>query len=282
MGQRKVRRRLHKGRVTGALLILIMIIILINSCSGDEEAERNIPVDTVVTTVSETTEKVDDSPLTVCIDAGHGGDDPGSLAFYTERYEKDDTLDLALATQKYLESSGVEMEIIMTRDDDTFISLDNRCIMANEAEADLFVSLHRNSAEGANGVEVWVHSSEPAPDCRLAYNILVGLEEVGISKNKGVRFGFITDPAEDYQVNRETDMPSCLVELGFMDSKEDNKLFDKNLDKYGEAIAEAVIKTAKELEIKGLKPDKKIEPIETEYYNYEVSDYVPDPSVGEH
>lgn len=283
MEQRKVRRRVHKGRVTGALIILIVLITLIGKgCSKDDEEKRTVATDTEVTSVSETTVPVDDSPLIVCVDAGHGGDDPGSLAVYTDRYEKDDTLNLALAVEKHLKKSDVDMQIIMTRNDDTFISLDGRCEMANEANADLFVSLHRNSAQGANGVEVWVHSDEPAPDCRLAYNILVGLEEVGISKNKGVRFGFITDPTENYQVNRETNMPSCLVELGFMDSKKDNDLFDKNLDKYGKSIAEAIVQTAKELELKGLKPDKKIEPIETEYYNYEVSDYIPDPSVGEH
>lgn len=285
---RKVKRRLRMDRVAGAIAVFILLCIIISnigSCSKGQNNDPAVPTDNTVTDNIHTSETViEDTELVICIDAGHGGSDSGSLAQYTQRYEKDDNLDIALSVQKHLQQiKDIDMKIVMTREDDTFISLDDRCTIANLAKADLFVSLHRNSAENASGVEVWVHSDEPQPDCRLAYNILVALEDVGISKNKGVRFGFITNPNENYQVNRETDMPSCLVELGFMDSTEDNTLLDNNLDKYGKAIANAIIKTAKELELKGLEPDnKKIEPIETEYYNHEVSDYVPNPDVGEH
>lgn len=285
---RKVRRRLRMDRVAGALIVFIILCVIIGnlgSCSKGSNNDPTIPTDNTVTDNVNTSEAtIEDTELVICIDAGHGGKDSGSLAQYTERYEKDDTLNIALSVQKHLQQiKDIDMKIVMTREDDTFISLDDRCTIANLAKADLFVSLHRNSAENANGVEVWVHSDEPQPDCRLAYNILVALENVGISKNKGVRFGFITNPNENYQVNRETDMPSCLVELGFMDSQEDNYLLDSHIDDYGKAIADAIIKTAKELELKGLEPDnKKIEPIETEYYNHEVSDYVPNPDVGEH
>lgn len=284
---KQVKRHLHKGRVAAVLLIFIGICVLIGNIGGcsDEKDKKNttLPADNTVTeSTDETVTEVEDGTLIVCIDAGHGGSDPGSISNYTQRFEKDDNLSVALATQKYLEQSDIDMEILMTRTDDTFITLDDRCSLANNANADLFVSLHRNSADDANGVEVWVHNEEPAADCRLAYNILVELENVGISRNKGVRFGYITDPDLNYQVNRETNMPSCLVELGFMSSVEDNTLFDTHVDEYGKAVADAVIKTAKELELKGLKSDKKIEPIETEYYNYDVSDYIPDPSVGDH
>ena len=284
---RKIKRRLRVDRIAGAVVIVVILFYFlanVGSCSkgGSDPA---VPTDN---NVSETTQQVsetseEDTQLIVCIDAGHGGNDPGSLAQYTTRYEKNDNLAIALSVQKYLQQrqNDVNLKIIMTRSDDTFVSLDDRCTIANLAKADLFVSLHRNSASGANGVEVWVHNEEPQPDCRLAYNILVNLDKAGISKNKGVRFGYISDPNENYQVNRETDMPSCLVELGFMDSVEDNTLFDDNLDKYGEAIADAIIQTAKELGLKGLESDV-VQPIETDYYNYDVSDYIPDPSVGEH
>ncbi|MGN0606430.1 MAG: N-acetylmuramoyl-L-alanine amidase [Oscillospiraceae bacterium] len=288
MAQKKVKRRLHLGRVTGAAIVLFILIMLISSavksCSRDKE-KNPVPTENSISdssTAFSQTDEITEKSLVICIDAGHGGNDPGSLAGYTERYEKDDNLTVALATQKYLEKSTEDIRVIMTRDSDEFISLDDRCTIANTQKADLFVSLHRNSAENASGVEVWVHNDEPAPDCRLAYNILVALEKVGISKNKGVRFGYISDPALNYQVNRETDMPSCLVELGFMSSTDDNALFDKNVDAYGKAIAEAIIKTAKELELKGLKSDTKVEPIETDYYNYEVTDYIPNEDMGAH
>lgn len=288
MAQKKVKRHLHKGRVACAVLILIIIIIFISNiagCTGKKKQNPSLPADNTVTTTETvlSQQSAEESQLIICVDAGHGGSDSGSLANYTTRYEKDDNLSIALATQKYLEKiKDVDMKIIMTRTDDTFVSLDDRCSIANNAKADLFVSLHRNSAENANGVEVWVHSSEPAADCRLAYNILMSLQDVGISKNKGVRFGYIEDPSLDYQVNRETNMPSCLVEVGFMSSVDDNALFDRNVDRYGEVIAESIVRTAKELGLKGLKADKAVEPIETEYYNHEVTDYIPDPSVGNH
>lgn len=284
MAQR-IKRRLHLGRVTGAAVILFIFIMLISKgCSNDTKPASNPDTETSETSVSQpvylTESEFVEKSLVVCVDAGHGGKDVGSLANYTQRYEKDDNLNIALSVQKYLENSGEDIVVLMTRDTDVFVELDDRCIIANERKADLFVSLHRNSAENANGVEVWVHNDEPAADCRLAYNILVGLEKVGISKNKGVRFGYIGQPDANYQVNRETTMPSCLVELGFMDSAEDNALFDKNLDSYAKAIADAIIKTAKELGLKGMCSESAVSPIETDYYNYEVTDYISSEEMG--
>jgi len=104
----------------------------------------------------------------------------------------------------------------------------------------LFVSLHRNSAVNADGVEIWVSSKKPEKDMLLAENILSALDEVGISQNRGVKFGYARGDG-DYYINSHSDMPSCLVELGFINSEQDNELYDKNLDSYAEAIADAVI-----------------------------------------
>ncbi|MBQ3045109.1 MAG: N-acetylmuramoyl-L-alanine amidase [Clostridia bacterium] len=172
----------------------------------------------------------------VVIDAGHGGDDVG--AQYNGRYEKDDNLAVALLVAEKLEEKGVE--VAMTRDDDTFISLEKRCKIANRRQAELFVSLHRNSADGAKGVEIWVSDDSPVKDIELAENILKNLDEAGISQNRGVKAGYARGDG-NYYVNSHSNMPSCLVELGFINSEEDNSLFDKNLDAYAQAIADAVI-----------------------------------------
>lgn len=76
---------------------------------------------------------------TVCIDAGHGGYDVG--ATNGERYEKDDNLRLAKAVEAELKARGINT--IMTRSDDTYVSLEDRCKTANKKKADLFISLHR-------------------------------------------------------------------------------------------------------------------------------------------
>lgn len=177
-------------------------------------------------------------PVQVVIDPGHGGKDVGAV--YGERYEKDDNLALALLVNEKLHEMGIES--VMTRNGDKQVSLENRCKIANFKKADLFVSVHRNSAEGAKGVEVWIESDNPEPDRILAQRILDGLEEAGISKNRGVKNGFARGDG-DYYVNSHTEMPSCLVELGFINSETDNELFDKNIEAYAQAIANAVAKS---------------------------------------
>lgn len=175
----------------------------------------------------------------VCIDAGHGGNDAGAV--FGERYEKDDNLRLAEAVKTELENRGVK--VIMTRDGDEYISLENRCRIANRKKADLFVALHRNSAESGNGVEIWIDSSPSETENELAENILTELEKVGISSNRGVKSGYVGSSDGDYYVNKHTDMPSCLVETGFITSDKDNALFDEYLSEYASAIAEGIYST---------------------------------------
>ncbi len=171
----------------------------------------------------------------VVIDAGHGGDDYGAI--YNDRYEKDDNLALALLVEEKLKKMGIDA--VMTRDDDRFISLEKRCNIANRKKAQLFVSLHRNSADGAKGVEIWISSDETREEINIAERILSGLEKAGISENRGVKSGYARGDG-NYYVNSHTDMPSCLVELGFINSETDNELYDKLLDEYATEIAKAI------------------------------------------
>lgn len=178
------------------------------------------------------------SPVQVVIDPGHGGSDVG--AQYDGRYEKNDNLEIALLVCDNLRNLGVEA--CLTRDKDKFLELKDRCTLANRRNAELFVSLHRNSAEGAKGVEIWVSSDAPERDVALAENILNALDNVGISENRGVKSGYARGDG-NYYVNSQTDMPSCLVELGFINSETDNTLFDENMQAYAEAMAKAIEET---------------------------------------
>lgn len=172
----------------------------------------------------------------VVIDAGHGGADFGAI--FEERNEKEDNLALALLVYERLEEMGVDAEL--TRDTDKKISLEKRCLFANRKRSEFFVSLHRNSAEGARGVEIWVTDEENSEkDVRLAESILSALDEVGISQNRGVKKGYARGEG-NYYVNSHTQMPSCLVELGFINSETDNKLLDEHLNEYASAIAGAI------------------------------------------
>ena len=179
--------------------------------------------------------------VSVVIDPGHGGKDMG--ASHNGRNEKDDNLLLAQKVAECLEEKGIDYAV--TRTLDVYLSLESRCRFANIRSADLFVSLHRNSASSdANGVEIWIGSENSAGERRLAQSILDGLEKVGISENRGVKSGYAGE-GNDYYVNKNTKMTSCLVELGFITSEDDNKLYDENIDAYAQAIADAIEKELK-------------------------------------
>lgn len=174
----------------------------------------------------------------VCIDPGHGGTSSG--AANGKRMEKDDNLRLSLLVRDVLEERGYT--VVMTRDDDSDVSLEDRCKIANKARASLFVSIHRNSSTSpdAVGMEMWVHSMNPTDDNLLAQNILDNLDVAGISQNRGIHSGYRDGADLNYYINRNTKMPSVLAEIGFISSKADNKDFDEKLEDYALAIADGI------------------------------------------
>lgn len=181
---------------------------------------------------------------TVCIDPGHGGSSSG--ATLGSRLEKDDTLRLSLIVREILEERGYT--VVMTRDNDSDVSLADRCKIANKARASLFVSIHRNSSTSpdATGMEMWVHSSSPTDDMLLAQNILDCLDKLNIA-NRGIHSGYRDGADMNYYINRHTKMPSVLAEIDFISNKNDNKKYDENIEKYAKAIADGIELTLKEM-----------------------------------
>ena len=95
----------------------------------------------------------------IVLDAGHGGRDPGALNRQLGIREKDITLAVALKVGEYLNKYMPEVEVVYTRDDDTFIDLKDRGPIAAKANGDLFVSIHANSVNNnttAHGAEVYI------------------------------------------------------------------------------------------------------------------------------
>lgn len=181
----------------------------------------------------------ENSKVRVCLDAGHGGEEVGAVL--GKRYEKDDTLKVTKLVEKKLKKKNIK--VIMTRNKDKEVSLQERCTMANTKKADIFVSIHRNSATVGNGVEIWCKSAKEEKDTKLADNILTDLALTKIQQNRGIKYGTIDGESSDYYVLKNTNMPSCLIELGFISNEKDNQLLDDNLDEYAEAIAEGIVKT---------------------------------------
>lgn len=95
--------------------------------------------------------------MRIVIDPGHGGKDPGAVRRGSAK-EKDLNLAVAKHLYNYLKKQGLEVRL--TRDNDTFVTLAGRSKMANEFKADLFVSIHTNAAKrsAANGFEVYFRS----------------------------------------------------------------------------------------------------------------------------
>lgn len=190
-----------------------------------------------VTTVIFTTRYI------VCIDPGHGGSETGACSENNKRLEKDDNLALSLKVKSSLEAKDVK--VIMTREDDSTVSLKERCVIANNGNADLFVSLHRNSSSDGTGMEVWIKDKPSEEETALAEDILDELVSVSKLTKRGVKKGYRNKSGNNYYVNGNTKMPSCLVEVGFISNEEDNKNFDENIDKYAEVIADAIFENLK-------------------------------------
>lgn len=190
-----------------------------------------------VTTVIFTTKYI------VCIDPGHGGDETGASSKDKKRREQDDNLRLSLKVKSALEKKDIK--VIMTRGNDRTVSLKERCVIANNAAADLFVSLHRNSSQDGTGMEVWIKDKPSPEEEKLAEDILKKLVSVSGLTKRGVKKGYRNKSGNNYYVNGNTKMPSCLVEVGFITNKTDNENFDKNIDAYADAIAQAIYENLK-------------------------------------
>ena len=147
----------------------------------------------------------------VAVDPGHGGRDPGAIGIGGLQ-EKDVILPIAREIVQYLEQQGVRT--LMTRSDDTFISLQGRTDIANQAGADLFVSVHANAISldrpEVNGLETYYYSSGQ----RLAQTIhSTILQNINIA-DRGVR-------TARFYVLRNSSMPAVLVEVGFLTGRVD-------------------------------------------------------------
>jgi N-acetylmuramoyl-L-alanine amidase len=145
------------------------------------------------------------SPITVVIDAGHGGYDRGGIPGQRVS-EKEMALDVAQRLKKVLAGSGYR--VVMTRDSDVFVPLGTRVAIANSYSNAIFVSIHFNSAKrrGASGIETYFYGRD---SLQLASAIHYFVAGGAPSSNRNVR-------RRGYFVLRKTKVPAVLVECGFL------------------------------------------------------------------
>lgn len=170
------------------------------------------------------------------IDAGHGGSDGGSSGNGIR--EKEINLRQTKAIVTYIENNS-NIKVYMTRDDDTYPSLRGRTDLANEIEADIFVSVHNNSHnEVSKGTEVLYYPN--ATDTRSKQMAQIALDhiirECG-TYNRGVK------PRPDLVVLNTSKMPAILLEGAFISNPTEAALLNSPdfTQKYGRAVGNAII-----------------------------------------
>jgi len=143
----------------------------------------------------------------IVVDPGHGGHDPGTIAT-NGGHEKDVNLSVASKLAGILRRRG--HQVTMTRQSDRYIELEARADIANQQDADLFVSIHSDSAPdpSVQGFTVYIANAASKESQQAAQAIVRALKTTG-QQSRGVR-------REDYRVLVNTTGPAVLVELGYM------------------------------------------------------------------
>lgn len=201
---------------------------------GNFQAQVSHTVGELTLTVSPKGESKGIKGKKIVVDPGHGGTDPGAVSNGIQ--EKELVLDIGLRVQKLLEEAGAE--VIMTRTTDVFITLDERVRIANQNNANSFVSIHANaSGETAHGTETYWNNSHSSKESKELAEVIQKkmIEKLG-TRDRGVK-------EARFQVIRQSTMPSVLVEVGFITNKDEAKKMqtDDFRKKAAEAIFEGIV-----------------------------------------
>lgn len=226
--RRKRRMRVYRARFLAALALTGIVLLLVLGCigifrlvfKGDLKTEKEIVretmeiVDEDMDLLDELKEKMKGTEFTLILDAGHGGSDVGTGdASY---YEKDINMDIVNEMVPLLEYCGVK--VLLTRDGDETVALEERSGFANESEADRFVSIHCNFCEddaSVAGLECYYWQGSNVGQ-NYAESIVGAAEESGEIKVRGTR-------TQDFHVLRETQITAILIETGYISNKEEGE-----------------------------------------------------------
>lgn len=222
---------------------------------------------------------------TIVLDPGHGGKDPGAIGKKYKIKEKVMTLALAKKLKAMLEKAGIK--VIMTRNDDTFISLPRRAQIANSSGADLFVSVHINASrskllrgfecyylsnatdDNARAIEAFENSSlkmDEEAEVEHSSRLDKTLWDMALTENRresSELAGYICSSVDQsftirsrgirsarFYVLKHTNMPSVLVETAYISNRyEEMKLKDPNfLGRIADAIVQGILRYKSEYE----------------------------------
>ena len=260
--QRKGRRRRRKAQRSAILLAFSLFLIV--SCMGtlyyvlhldaqestsdgktgiSQEDLSGIILDDPEEILPKVTEEPkptqippeEETPL-VAIDPGHGGVDGGSGRGSV--LEKEVNLEIALRLEDKLQEMGFET-IMIREDNETTVSKQDRVVKANEAKADVYISIHQNTYEDSDnevsGIETYYcNDTEGSKEfAQLVHDSVVAAT--------GARDGNLRE-SDGLYVVREADMPSCLVECSFLTNKKEREAIAsaEYQEKLAAGMAEAI------------------------------------------
>ncbi len=223
---------------------------------------------------------------TIVIDPGHGGKDPGAIGYSKKNFEKNIVLDVSKKLQKKLREN-LDVEVILTRNIDEFVSLQQRTQFANSQAADLFISVHCNAHRSSDveGIEIYYLSTAKTDEARaveaLENQVVYDYEggEEAVKKYDDLAF-ILADMAQsehleesfqlglrlqnnlisataaknrgvkqaNFYVLRGAFMPSVLLELGFLSNKNEEKKLTNSA--YREKLVEALYQGIKDFKYK--------------------------------
>lgn len=157
----------------------------------------------------------------VFIDAGHGGHDSGALG--NKSKEKDNCLNIVVALGKKLKEQGYTVK--QSRTTDKFLSLTERTNMANDWDADIFISVHNNSgASSATGFESYIYNGGVSTQTKnLQTNVHDAIARSIGTPNRGKK-------SANLAVVRQTKMSAVLIEYAFITNKQDEKMLINQVD----------------------------------------------------
>lgn len=170
---------------------------------------------------------------TVILDVGHGGTDRGSI--HNELSEKDIVLSIAKKVQDL--NKDKQLNLILTRDIDHFVSLNNRVNLANEKAADLLLSLHANytGKTDVSGFEIFIKENALTEESLALAKAIETTYPDQIKKRK------VT--VANFTVLKNSECPSTLLELGFMSNESDRNYLTSEDGQW--EIAQAIYRAIK-------------------------------------
>jgi N-acetylmuramoyl-L-alanine amidase len=178
---------------------------------------------------------VDTGRKVVVIDPGHGGSDPGALSI-TKKKEKDFNLLVALKVQQILLNEP-DIEVVMTRESDVYPTLTERIELANQLQANVFISIHANSNTSSkpNGTETFYYQRTESKElAKILHKYLIkatGLKDRGVTDN-------------NFKVIKGTTMAASLLEVGFLSNSYDESILFT--DELQNRVAQGIVDGIKE------------------------------------